>query len=73
MLEFHPLSFLSVSMLFLHVNCQARHPHGWAAWSSWTRERECLSGTCVGNNTETTETVSPADCSPTEDGKNISC
>ena len=78
MLAFRPLLFLTIAMLFLRVNCQgididiARHPHGWAAWSSWTRERECLSGTCVGNDTESAETVPETSCSPTDiDRKNI--
>ena len=75
MLVFPPLLFLTISMLILHVNCNvnARHPHGWAPWSSWTRERECVSGTCVGNDTESAETVPETDCLPTDsDRKNIS-
>ena len=27
----------------------------WGSWSSWKRERECVAGTCVGNNTQTGE------------------
>ena len=69
---FRPLSYiLPIAILFLQVNCKGHHRHDghgahdgqWASWTSWRRERECLEGVCVGNNTEiTTNPCSGTDC-----------
>ena len=78
LLGFYLLSFLSVTILFQHVNCKGSHDDflreqlrhifpesprhsesGWSSWSSWRRERECQDGSCVGNNTQTTDNPCP--------------
>ena len=31
----------------------------WGSWSSWTRERSCQSGSCVGDDTQTSDKTCP--------------